>query len=52
MTPITLIVDCYDDATPGQVAFCDAFPEFVGHGDDEAEALDDWLEQYDERVLH
>lgn len=50
--PVSLTVDGYDDGTPGQVAVCDEFPEIMGHGDDEAEALDDWLDQYHSRTLH
>jgi hypothetical protein len=49
---VGVMVDGYDDGTPGQVAFCEEVPEFVGHGDDECEALLDWLAQFQARVLH
>lgn len=47
-----VVVDGYDDGLPGQVAICDDYPELVGHGDTEAEALADWLDQLHRIVLH
>jgi len=49
---LDVMVDFYDDGTPGLVAFCEAMPFFVGHGADDDEALDDWKEQYRARTLH
>lgn len=49
---LILHTDEYDDGHPGVVATCDEVPEMIGHGDDHDDAAEDFIDQFDFRVLH
>lgn len=38
-------VGTFDDM-PGALAICEEFPQFMGHGDDDDDALADWMQQW------
>ncbi len=42
----------FADGLPGFVAICDEVPECVGTGDNEAEAIDDLLDQIEHLIIH
>lgn len=52
MKRLTVTSTEFDDGYPGFIAHCADVPELVGHGDDHDEAVEDFLDQMDERVLH
>lgn len=52
MKRLTVTSTEFDDGYPGFIAHCLDVPEFVGHGDDHDEAVDDFMDQFGDRVLH